>query len=52
MSTKSTSVFKDPEVAEILSTIEDKYFAVPVDKPPSNNVLFYKELNIDCTKIG
>ena len=31
-STKSTSVFKDPDVTETLSIIHDKYVVVPADK--------------------
>ena len=36
MSTKATYVFKDPEVAETLSTIHNQYVVVPADKVPNN----------------
>ena len=32
MSTNATSVFKDSEVVETMSTIHNKYVVVPVDK--------------------
>jgi len=32
MSTKTTSVFKNPDVAETLSTIHEKNVVVPADK--------------------
>ena len=43
MTTKATSVFKDPQVAETLSTIHDKYVVVSADKPLNNIVLICKK---------
>jgi hypothetical protein len=43
MTTKATSVFKDPQVAETLSTIHDTYVVVSADKPLNNNVLICKK---------
>ena len=40
MSTKGTSVFKDPEVAATTSTIHDKYVVVATNKAPNNIVLW------------
>jgi len=37
MNTKATSVFKDPEGTETLSTIHDKYVIVPADKDPKHH---------------
>jgi len=51
MSTKATSVFKDPEVAETLFTIHDKYVVVTADKAPNNIVLICKMHCIHCFKI-
>jgi hypothetical protein len=45
VSTKATSVFKDLEIAETLSTIYDKYGVVPADKVPNNKHY------IDCLSI-
>jgi hypothetical protein len=39
MSTRSTSIFKDPNVAKHLSLLHDKYIIVSADKAP-NNVCF------------
>ena len=39
MSTKATSVFKDTDVAETVSTIRDKHVVVSVDKALNNIVL-------------
>jgi hypothetical protein len=36
MSTRSTSIFKDPNVAKYLSLIHDKYVTVSADKFPNN----------------
>jgi hypothetical protein len=36
MSTKVTSVFKDPDITETLAIIYDKYVVVPADKTPNN----------------
>ena len=33
MSTRSTSIFKDPNVAKHLSLLHDKYVIVSADKP-------------------
>jgi hypothetical protein len=43
MSTKSTSVFKDREVAETLSTTHDIYAVVPADQAPNNIVPICKK---------
>ena len=51
MSTKATPVFKDPGVAETLSTIHDKYVVVPANKAPTNIVLMCNKRYIDCLKI-
>jgi len=51
MSTKATSVFSDPEVAEDLSTILDKYGVFAADKALNNIVLMCKKHYIDCLKI-
>ena len=42
MSTRATSIFKDPHVAKHLSHLHDKYVVVPVDKAPNNIVLVCK----------
>ena len=39
MSTRSTSIFKDPNVAKHLSLLHDKYVIVSAYKAPSNIVL-------------
>jgi hypothetical protein len=36
MRTKATSVFKDPDVTETMSSIHDKYVVVPADKSPKS----------------
>lgn len=51
VNTKATSVFKDLDVAETLSTIQDKYVVVPAHKATNNIVLICKKQNIDCLKI-
>jgi hypothetical protein len=38
MSTRSTSIFKDPNVAKHLSLLHDKYVIVSADKVPNNIV--------------
>ena len=40
MNTKTTSVFKNSDVAETVSTIHDKRVVVPADKTINNIVLF------------
>ena len=52
MSTRSISIFKDPNVAKHLSLLHDKYAIVSADKAPSNIVFvckshYIKELGID-----
>jgi hypothetical protein len=47
MSTKATSVLKDPEVAETMSTIHDTYVVVPADKA-SNNIVFICKKGLHC----
>ena len=39
MSTRTTSIFKDPNVAKHLSHFHDKYVVVPADKIP-NHIVF------------
>ena len=48
MSTRSTSIFKDPNVAKHLSLLHDKYGIVSADKAPNNIVFVCKSHNIDC----
>jgi hypothetical protein len=48
MSTRSTSIFKDPNVAKHLSLLHDKYIIVSVDKAPNNIVFVCKSHYIDC----
>jgi len=36
MSTRSTSILKDPNVAKHLSLLHDKYVIVSADKTPNN----------------
>jgi hypothetical protein len=45
MSTRSTSILKDPNVAKYLSLLHDKYVA---DKAPNNIVFVCKSHYIDC----
>jgi hypothetical protein len=47
MSTKATSVLKDPEVAETMPTIHDTYVVVPADKA-SNNIVFICKKGLHC----
>ena len=47
MSTRSTSIFKDPNVAKHLSLLRDKYVIVPTDKAPNNLVFVCKSHYID-----
>ena len=51
MSTKTTFVFKDPDVAETLFTIHDKYVVDPDDKAANNIVLICTKHSVDCLKI-
>ena len=51
LDTKATFVFKDPEVAETLSIIHDKYVVVPADKAPNNIVFICIKHYIDCLRI-
>ena len=48
MSTCSTSIFKDPNVAKHLSPLHDKYGIVSADKAPNNIVFVCKSHYIDC----
>jgi hypothetical protein len=48
MSTRSTSIFKDPNVAKHLSLLHDKYVIVSADKAPNNIVVVCKSYYIDC----
>jgi hypothetical protein len=48
MSMRSTSIFKDPNVAKHLSLLHDKYVIVSTDKAPNN--IFQKNIKqtYDC----
>ena len=48
MSTRSTSIFKDPIVAKHLSLLHDKYVIVSAGKSPNNIVFVCKWHYIDC----
>ena len=48
MSTRSTSIFKDPNVAKHLSLLHDKYLIIPAEKTPINIVFVCKSHYIDC----
>ena len=48
MNTRARSIFKDPNVAECLSHLHDKYVVVPADKAPNNIVFICKSHYIDC----
>ena len=54
MNTKATSIFKNPDVAETLSSIHDQYVVVPADKAPNNIVFICKKHYIECliTELG
>ena len=47
MSTRSTSIFKDPNVAKHLSLLHDTY-VVSADKAPNNIVFVCKSHYVDC----
>ena len=48
MSTRSTTIFKDPNVAKHLSLLHAKYVVVSSDKAPNNIVCVCKSHYIDC----
>ena len=48
MSTRFTSIFKDPNVAKHLSLLHDKFIIVSADKAPNNIVFVYISHCIDC----
>ena len=48
MSTRSTSIFKDPNVAIDLSLLHNKYVIVSADKAPNNIVFVCNSHCIDC----
>jgi hypothetical protein len=48
MSTRSTPIFKAPNVAKHLSLLHDKYVIVSADKAPNNVVFLCKSHYIDC----
>ena len=48
MSTRFTSIFKDPNVAKHLSLLHDKYVIVSADKASNNIVCVCKSHYIDC----
>ena len=47
MSTRSTSIFKDPTVAKHMSLLHDKYVIVFAYKAPNNIVFVYKSHYIE-----
>ena len=51
MSTRSTSIFKDPNVAKHLSLLHDKYVIVSADKAPNNMVFVFKSHYIECLNL-
>jgi hypothetical protein len=48
MSIRSTSIFKDPNVAKHLSSLHDKYVIFSTDKAHNNIVFLYKSHYINC----
>jgi hypothetical protein len=48
MSIRSTSIFKDPNVAKHLSLLHDKYVIVSADKATNDIVFVCKSHYIDC----
>ena len=48
MSTRSTSIFKDPNVDKHLSLLHEKYVIVSADKIPNNIAFVCKSHYIDC----
>ena len=48
MNSRSTSIFKDPDVAKHLSLLHDKCVIVSADKASNNNVFVCKSHYIDC----
>jgi hypothetical protein len=48
MNTHKTSTFKDPNGANHLSHLHDRYVVVPADKNPNYIVCAYKSHTIDC----
>jgi len=48
MSTRSTSIFKDPNVAKHRSLLQDKYVIVCTDKAPNNIAFVCKSHYVDC----
>jgi hypothetical protein len=48
MSTRSTPIFKDPNVDKHLSLLHDKYVTVSTDQAPNNIVFVCKLHYIDC----
>ena len=48
MSTRSTSILKDPEVAKHMSLLHDKYVIVSTDKAPNNIIWVCKSHYINC----
>jgi hypothetical protein len=48
MNSRSTSIFKDPNVAKHLSLLHDKYVIVSAENAPINIVFVCKSHYIDC----
>jgi len=48
MSTRSTSILKDPKVAKHMSLLHDKYVIVSADKAPNNIIFVCKSHYINC----
>ena len=51
MSTRSTSIFKDPNVAKHLSLLHDKYVIVSADKAPNNIVFAEKKILVISLRV-
>ena len=51
MSANAISVFKDPDVANTLSTIHDKYVDVPADKTQNNISMVCTTYHIQCLSL-
>ena len=52
MSNRSTSIFKDPNVARHMPLLHDKYIIVSADKAPNNTVLKWHSIDCLITELG
>ena len=50
MKSKVNCVFKDKDVVQCLTSLQNKYVIVPADKAPNNMVFICKNYYIDCLK--